>query len=47
MRFKFLDLTDTQVKTEKGTISLKTLFIPLFIEQSLMNMMGTVNTIIM
>lgn len=47
MRFKFLDLTDTQVKTEKGTISLKTLFIPLFIEQLLMNMMGTVNTIIL
>lgn len=47
MRFKFLDLRDTQVKTEKGNISLKTLFIPLFIEQLLMNMMGTVNTIIL
>lgn len=47
MRFRFLDLRDTKLQTSAGEISLKGLFVPLFIEQLLMNMMGTVNTVIL
>lgn len=47
MGFRLIDAEVTTVNTTEGTLSLKTLFIPLFIEQLLMNMMGTVNTLVL
>lgn len=47
MKFRLIDSEVTVVNTEEGMISLKTLFLPLFIEQLLMNMMGTVNTLVL
>lgn len=47
MKLKLFDPGVTSVNTAEGTISLKTLFLPLFIEQLLMNMMGTVNTLVL
>lgn len=36
-----------EVKTAEGTVTLRGLFVPFFIEQILMNLMGTVNTLIL
>ncbi|MCM1173750.1 MAG: MATE family efflux transporter [Blautia sp.] len=47
MKLRLIDPEVMTVNTEEGMISLKTLFVPLFIEQLLMNMMGTVNTLIL
>lgn len=44
---KWMGTDATQVRTDKGNLTLKGLFIPLFIEQLLMNMMGTVNTLVL
>ena len=46
MKWKWIDADCTSVTTAEGTLTLKGLFIPLFIEQLLMNMTGTVNTLI-
>lgn len=35
------------IQTENGTLSLSSLFVPFFIEMILMNLMGTVNTVIL
>ena len=43
MKWKWIDADCTSVTTAEGTLTLKGLFIPLFIEQLLMNMTGTVN----
>jgi putative MATE family efflux protein len=43
----FIDPEVTVIQTAEGKITLKNLFIPMFIEQLLMNMMWTVNTIVM
>lgn len=47
MKSIFPDPSVTSVETREGTLSLKTLFVPLFIEQLLMNLMGTVNTLVL
>lgn len=47
MKFLFPDPEVTRVETREGVLSLKTLFVPLFIEQLLMNLMGTVNTLVL
>lgn len=47
MRWKWIDSDAVGIRTAEGYISLKGLFIPLFIEQLLMNMMGTVNTLVL
>ena len=41
MKWKWIDADCTSVTTAEGTLTLKGLFIPLFIEQLLMNMTGT------
>lgn len=40
MKSIFPDSSVTSVETGEGTLRLKTLFVPLFIEQLLMNLMG-------
>ena len=47
MKWKWIDADCTSVTTAEGTLTLKGLFIPLFIEQLLMNMTGTVNTLML
>ncbi len=47
LQFRFFDLKNASIKTDKGTMTLMGLFVPLFIEQILMNMMGTVNTLML
>jgi len=48
LKFKFIDSEVTKVRTAEGkTITLSGLFVPFFIEQILMNMVGTVNTLIL
>jgi len=47
MKLQLIDSEVTTVDTAEGTLSLRTLFVPLFIEQLLMNMMGTVNTLVL
>ncbi len=47
MKFRLIDPAVTSVQTREGTLHLKTLFVPLFIEQLLMNLMGTVNTLVL
>jgi putative MATE family efflux protein len=42
-----MDPSITNIKTEKGTLSLRQLFFPFFIEQVLVNLMGTVNTLVL
>lgn len=42
---KWIDPEVTTIETPEGKISLKKLFIPMLIEQLLVNMMGTVNTL--
>lgn len=44
---RFIDPECTSVVTAKGTMTLMGLFIPMFIEQLLMNMTGTVNTLML
>lgn len=46
-RFRWIDPEVTAVRTEQGVMSLWTLFLPLFVEQLLMNLMGTVNTLVL
>lgn len=46
-KFHWIDFKNASIETEKGTLTLMGLFIPLFVEQILMNMMGTVNTIML
>lgn len=43
----WIDPEVTSIKTAEGTMTLRGLFIPLFIEQLLMNLMGTVNTLVL
>lgn len=47
MKLQLIDSEVISVNTAEGTLNLKTLFVPLFIEQLLMNMMGTVNTLVL
>ncbi|MDO4292978.1 MAG: MATE family efflux transporter [Eubacteriales bacterium] len=47
MKLRLIDPEVTSVSTREGRLSLKTLFVPLFIEQLLMNLMGTVNTLVL
>lgn len=47
IRFQLIDLKSASIKTDKGTMTLMGLFVPLFIEQILMNLMGTVNTLML
>ncbi|MCR4588209.1 MAG: MATE family efflux transporter [Lachnospiraceae bacterium] len=44
---KIFDPSISTVQTEDQTVSLKGLFIPFFIEHLLMNLMGTVNTLVL
>lgn len=41
------DFKEMSVETAEGKMTLMGLFIPLFAEQLLMNMMGTVNTLML
>ena len=46
--YRLIDPEVTQVRTAQGkNLSLWQLFIPYFIEQLLMNLMGTVNTLVL
>lgn len=47
MKWKWFDSEITCIDTAEGRLTLKGLFIPMFIEQLLMNMMGTVNTLVL
>lgn len=47
LKHKFLDKDLTGIKTAEGYITLGGLFVPFFIEQILMNLMGTVNTLVL
>lgn len=47
VKWNWIDPEVTSIQTVKGKMTLKTLFIPLFIEQLLMNLMGTVNTLVL
>lgn len=47
MRWKWFDSECTRIVTAEGTMTLGGLFIPLFLEQLLMNMTGTVNTLML
>lgn len=46
-KVKWFDREITSIQTEDKKLSLMSLFIPLFVEQLLMNLMGTVNTLAM
>ncbi len=47
MKWNWIDPEVTCIQTAKGSMTLKGLFFPLFIEQLLMNLMGTVNTLML
>lgn len=47
MKLPWIDSEVTEIETVEGKLTLKGLFIPLFIEQLLMSMMGTVNTLVL
>ena len=46
-KWHFIDPEVTCVQTADGVLTLRQLFIPYFIEQLLMNLMGTVNTLVL
>ncbi len=47
MKLSWIDSEVTQIQTVEGKLTLKGLFLPLFVEQLLMSMMGTVNTLVL
>ncbi len=47
MKLSWIDSEVTQIQTAEGKLTLKGLFLPLFVEQLLMSMMGTVNTLVL
>ena len=47
MKLRLIDREVTSVDTREGRLTLWALFVPLFIEQLLMNLMGTVNTLVL
>lgn len=47
MRLRWIDPEVMSVDTREGRLTLGALFVPLFIEQLLMNLMGTVNTLVL
>ncbi len=47
MKLRWIDPEVMSVNTREGRLTLGTLFVPLFIEQLLMNLMGTVNTLVL
>lgn len=47
MKLRWIDPEVTAVDTREGRLTLGALFVPLFIEQLLMNLMGTVNTLVL
>ncbi len=47
MKWNWFDPEITGIDTIEGRLTLRGLFIPMFIEQLLMNMMGTVNTLVL
>lgn len=47
MSFQLIDTEVTSVETKEGRLTLKSLFIPLLIEEILMSLMGTVNTLVL
>lgn len=47
MKLSWIDSEVTQIQTVEGRLTLKGLFLPLFVEQLLMSMMGTVNTLVL
>ncbi|MCR4903025.1 MAG: MATE family efflux transporter [Butyrivibrio sp.] len=47
MKSVLIDKDVSHIETANGVMSLSSLFVPIFIEQLLMNMMGTVNTLIL
>lgn len=47
LKLKVFDKELTEIETAEGRITLRGLFVPFFIEQILMNLMGTVNTLIL
>ncbi len=47
MQLALIDKSVTTVETPQGKMTLSRLFIPIFVEQLLMNMMGTVNTLVL
>ncbi len=47
MKLSWIDSEVTQIQTVEGKLTLKGLFLPFFVEQLLMSMMGTVNTLVL
>ena len=47
MKFRIFDRELTEIETAEGKVTLRGLFVPFFIEQILMNLMSTVNTLIL